>query len=188
MERSMRVKGAGVMALDAFVKFKHPDRYPEWIETLSPPAKEVFTHSILASDFYPMYEILIEPTGKVCDLFYGGDERGAWETGKFSASYALKGVYKIFFKLGSPKFIIDRASRVFNTYYSDGELRVAESSSGRCVLRVVKFPEPYRFIELNIGGWAEGTLELLGCKNVKVEITRSMSKGDAVSEFKAAWE
>jgi hypothetical protein len=188
MEKTMKVKGMGLLALDNFVRSNFPDRYSEWISTLSPEARKVYSHSVLASDLYPLHDTLVEPTQKVCDLFYGGDDRGASETGKHSASFALKGIYKIFFKIGSTKYIIDRAPRVFSSYYPDGELRIAESVSNRCVLHIVKFPEPYRLLEIVIAAWILGTLELLGCRNNKVLITKSLAKGDAVTEFTATWE
>ncbi len=188
MEKTMTVKGMALMALDAFVKSNFPDRREEWLAALPPGARDVYSHSVLASDMYPLYDTLIEPTQKVCDLFYNGDDRGAWETGVHSSSYALKGIYKVFFKIGSPQFIIDRASRVFSTYYPNAELRVAGFHSRRCVLHIVKFPEPYRILEINIAGWIYGTLGLFGFKNGKVEITKSLARGDAVTEFTAEWE
>jgi len=48
-------------------------------------------------------------------------------------------VYKIFFKVGSPEFIISRAARVFSSYYDTGELRIAESGPGRAVAELVGF-------------------------------------------------
>ncbi|MBN1895124.1 hypothetical protein JW906_11540 [bacterium] len=183
----MMIKGTGPLELDAFIKDEYPDRYKEWLETLSPEAKKIYSGGILAFELYPLYDSLIEPTQKMCDLFYNGDIQGAWISGQYSAKYALKGFYKIFFRFGSPQFIIDRAAKVFSTYYPEGRIRVAESSSGRCVLQIYEFPEPYHLLELNIAGWLEGVLELLERKTRKVEITKSMAKGDAVTEFVATW-
>jgi hypothetical protein len=187
-EKRMKMKGSGVMGLPAFVKSAFPERFEDWIRALSPESREIHAHPILASEWYPLYETYIDPSQKMCDLFFDGDMRGAWESGKFSASYGLNGIYKVFFKIGSPQFIIDRASRVFNTYYSDGELRVAESSSNRCVLHISNFPEPYPILDQDIGGWLEGTLELLKCGNGRVEITHSQARGDSLTEFVATWE
>ena len=181
------LKGTGTIALPVFIKTKFPGRYDEWINSLPPESKRIHTSIILTFELYPLYESLIVPTEMMCKLMYGGNERGAWESGHFSAGYALKGFYKIFFRFGSPHFIISRASRVFSDYYPEGQLDIAESSSNRCVLHLVKFPEPYHVVELNIGGWMDGALELMGKKDRKVEITRCMTKGDAVTEYVATW-
>ena len=186
-EKKMMVKGTGPMALNAFVKTKFPNRFEEWLAAIPPESRKTHQTSILAFELYPLYDSLAVPTEKVCDLFYNGDEHGAWETGIHSASYALSGFYKIFFKVGSPQFIIDRASRVFSNYYPEGVLRVEESSSRRCVLRIVKFPEPYRVVELSIAGWVEGALALMGKRERCVEVTRWMSSGAPATEIIATW-
>ncbi|MFO7891313.1 MAG: hypothetical protein R6V04_13355 [bacterium] len=185
--KKMQVKGSSILAVPAFVKTKYPDRYDEWVNALSPEAKSIQKDAILATNLYPLYYAMVEPTQKLCDLFYNGGTCGAWESGKFSASYAQKGIYKFFFKVGSPQFIIERAARVFTSYYPEGELQVSESSSHRVVLQITKFPEPYRILDYDMAGWMDGTLELLKCSQGKVEIAKSMAEGDAVTEFVATW-
>ncbi|MDM7926156.1 MAG: hypothetical protein QUS35_09080 [bacterium] len=186
-EKRMIVKGTAPLALDSYVKARFPGRYAEWKAALPPESRKYYDAAVMAFEEYPLYDGIVGPTQIVCDLFFGGDERGAFESGKFSASLALKGFYKIFFKFGSPQFIIDRSARVFSNYYPEGEMRVAGSSSGRCVLQIVRFPEPYRLLEVNIGGWVEGALELLG-KQGSVQVTRSMAMGDPLTEYVATWK
>lgn len=183
----MNIKGAAILSVSKFIQARYPERYNEWLDALSPKSKAIYDRAILAGDMYPLYEGLIEPTQKICELFFAGNERGAWEAGRFSAEYALKGFYKVFFKLGSPGFIISRASRVFSSYYEESELRVVESTSNSCVLHIRAFNEPYYLLDMRIGGWMERALELMGCKNVRVKITRSLTKGDTVTEYVANW-
>jgi hypothetical protein len=188
MNKSTTIKGTGTMALPAFIKSRFPDRYDEWIRALPPASKAVFDSTLLAFEKYSFRDALVTPTQVMIDMFFGGNDHGAWESGFFSASYALKGFYKIFFRFGSPQFIIDRASRVFSSYYEDGEMRVADSSPGRCVLQIVRFPDPHIILDMNVGGWMDGALELMGKKERTVDVTRYMSKGDPVTEFVAAWK
>jgi len=184
---SNKLRGTGVLALPAFIQSKFPDRFDEWLDSLPAESATIHRARLLAFEQYSVNDALIVPTEKMCDLFYGGDERGAWESGYFSASYALNGIYKAFFRFGSPKFIIDRASRVFSTYYSEGSLRVAESSSNGCVLRLENFPVQYRVVEMNIGGWADGALELMGKQERSVKITRRGTRGDPFTEYEVRW-
>jgi len=186
-KKPMQVKGSSILAVPAFVKEKFTDRYNEWLEALSQEAQSIQKNAILATNLYPLYYAMVEPTQKLCDVFYNGGTRGAWESGKFSASYAQKRIFKLFFKIGSPQFIIERAARVFSSYYPEGELQVAESDSNRVVLQIVKFPEPYRILDYDMAGWMDGTMELLNCRQGKVEITKSMAEGDPVTEFIATW-
>jgi hypothetical protein len=186
-KESLKLRGTGVLALPAFVQSKFRDRYHEWLDSLPRESAAIHRSRILAFELYSVRDALIVPTEKMCELFYGGDEHGAWESGHFSASYALSGIYKVFFRFGKPQFIIDRASRVFSTYYSEGTLRVAEASTNGCVLRLENFPEAYRVVEMNIAGWASGALELMGKKGITVELARRATKGDPFTEFVVKW-
>jgi hypothetical protein len=185
---NLKLRGTGVLALPAFIQSKFPDRFHEWLDSLPEESAAIHKSRLLAFELYSVRDALIVPTEKMCELFYGGNEHGAWESGHFSASYALNGIYKVFFRFGKPQFIIDRASRVFSTYYSEGTLRVAESSSNGCVLKLENFPTAYRVVEMNIAGWAKGALELMGKKDITVELTRRGTKGDAFTEYVVEWK
>ena len=44
-------------------------------------------------------------------------------------------------------------------------------------------PNPEKVIEYRIAGWIEKALEISGCKDISVEITKSMTQNDALTEF-----
>ena len=183
----MYIRGTAVLALRGFIQERFPSRYNEWLDSLSPESRKIHRNGIMACSNYLICHSVTEPTQKVCELFYNGNVRGAWEAGMFSAFYSLRSYYKIFVKYGSPQFIINKASYIFSSFYSDGELRVTENSDHRVVLQIEKFSEPYHVVEAGFGGWMEGALKLLGCENISVKITKSMTRGDAVTEFVASW-
>ncbi len=184
----MKIKGTAIAALPAFIKHEFPDQFGVWIDALPPGARQVHKSVILAFDHYDVFDALYEPTRVMCDLFYGGDRKGAWHSGHFSASYALNGFYKIFFRIGSPQFIIERASRVFNDYYPEGQMCVSEAASHRCVLQIVKLPQPHWVSDQNVWGWAQGALELMGKKEIQVAMNQSLSAGDPLTEFDIRWQ
>lgn len=184
----MNIKGTAVISLPKYVERFHKMRYQEWIDSLSPASKSIHMTPIMAGQMYPLYEALIHPTEQICNLFFNGNEKGAWELGKFSADYALHGFYKIFLRLGSPSFIIKRSPNVFASYYEDSALLVSDSGSNHCVLQITQFPEPYWLLDLRIAGWMEKAIMLSGGKNPKVEITKSLSKGDSRTEFQSSWD
>lgn len=181
----MKIKGTSVKAAPEFVRQHFGTRYDEWFNSLSEPSQKV-VENVLASNWYPLREAVIEPTEKVCDLFYGGSEQGAWEVGRSSADQALKGVYKIFVKVGSPGFIISRASTIFSHMLQPGEMTVIESCPKRSVLRM-QLPESDRLLELRIAGWIEQALTISGCTDPKLEIAQSTAKGDPITEYVATW-
>lgn len=185
----MKIKGSGVISIQKYVEKHYPDRLNEWLEALPETTRKIHSEPILATGMYELYPAIIEPTSVACRLFHpGNEERGAWEMGMFSAEYALRGFYRIFVRIGSPNFTIKRAPRVFSSYYEDSRLAVVEDSANRTVMRIIEFKEPYRILDLRIGGWMEQAVLVSGGKNPKVEITRSLVDGDPYTEYVAVWD
>jgi hypothetical protein len=142
----------------------------------------------LASKWYPLKQMLIEPTLRICELFYKGDINGAVEQGRFSAEHGLVGIYKVFIKLGSPGFIIDRAGPIMTSYYEGSNMEVMERSEKRIRLNITKFDEPNKVVENRIKGWIERALEMSSAKNPKATITKSMTDGAPVTDMTVTWE
>jgi hypothetical protein len=184
----MQVKGTAISSIPDFISGRFgKEAFHHWLNTLSDGAKKVYGGSILAGSWYPVKEIMVEPTRKMCELFYHGDLRGAKEGGRFSAEKGLKGVYRIFVKFGSPEFLIRRASTIFTSYYQPSEMKVVSEGDRKAVVHITNFSEPSQLIENRIAGWMERALEISGCKGVKIQISQSLAKGAPYTEFIATW-
>ena len=182
----MEVKGIAIAPMREYVQSKFGSRYEEWIKSLSEESRKIVANP-LASKWYPLQPALIEPTKKICALFHANDEEGAWQVGRFSADHALKGIYSIFVKLGSPGFIISRGSRIIAQYYNPSEIKIAENQAKRVVMQITQFGEPNSLIEKRIGGWMERALEMSGQSIKTAKITQSMAKGDKITEYLVEW-
>ncbi len=90
----------------------------------------VLEDGILASAWYPML-LFLHFMQEVERQLTSQEPQVIRRMGQASAEYGIKGVYKVFFKIGSPEFIIGRAARVFGSYYDTGQIVVAESRAGR---------------------------------------------------------
>jgi hypothetical protein len=184
----MEVKGTAIMSLQDFVKKLYKDRFQEWLNSLPEASRTIMGSVILTNSWYPLQEALVEPTKKICDLFYHGDVKGAWEAGRYSAEHALKGIYKIFVKIGSPEFILNKASRILPTYYKMSEMETITTKPKSAILRITKFPNLNIYVEYRVGGWIEKALEISGCKGLRVTMTKSLTKGDPYTEYLSEWE
>jgi hypothetical protein len=184
----MDIKGTAVVAIRDFVKSNHPEQYNKWLNELSEEAREIYTGAIDSSKWYPIKTAGVEPTRKAIDLFYQGNyEKGAWEAGKFSAHKALTGIYKLFVKASSPGFIIQRASRIFATYYQPCKMDVLEKTDSSVLLEISNMTVSDIVIEYRIGGWIEEALEISGAKNITIKFLKSIAKGDAVTRIYIKW-
>lgn len=184
-----KVKGEAMLSIPLFIIKKYGNKaYNRWLNSLSPEAKKVYSSPIHKSDWYPLKEMIIEPTMKICELFYNNSLRGAWDCGRYSAEYGLKGVYKVLVKLSSPLVLIKKGSSILPTYYKPTELEVVEHGKDFAIVHIKKFPEIDKSIENRIAGWMERAVEVTGCKHVTVNITKSMADKAKYTEYKIYWK
>jgi hypothetical protein len=185
----MEIKGTAVIAIRDFVKVKFPDDFKKWYDSLPADSKAIFEGAIDSTRWYDVHHAVAKPTAAIARLFYNDDvKKGAWESGRYSAETALKGIYKVFVKVSSPSYLIARASRVFATYYRPCEMKTAKNEGNNLVLHIAGMENPEKLIEFRIGGWIEKALEISGSKDINVEITKSMARGDVITEFTISWD
>lgn len=184
----MEVKGTTVKSIQSYVKDKWPERYYEWLDNLPVQSKEIMKSAIYATSWYPLNEGLVLPTHHLKMFFDGNSLKAAVEAGRYSAEDTLTGVYRIFVKMANPGYIIKRASKIMATYYKDSLLEVKETYQKSVVIDITKFENLDKMVEYRITGWMEKALELSGCKEVKVRISKSMTKGDEFTRYTCSWK
>lgn len=184
----MEVKGTAVKTIPMFITKKYPDKYDDWYQSLSKESQDFIKEGLITNKWYPVKETAMGLTKALADTVFNGDERQAgFECGRFSADEALTGIYKIYVRASSPNHIIDRANRAFTAYYSPSEMKVVDKSDKSVTVHVTQ-EESYPIVEFRIAGWMQRALEISGCKNVSVDITKSRTSGDDVTEFVMRWD
>jgi hypothetical protein len=185
----MKVKGEIMISLPLFIinKFGN-DSYNKWLKSISPEARKVYSIPINKSEWFPMIKLMAEPTKIMCDLFFNNSSRGAWNCGRFSADYGLKGIYKILVKLCSPVVLINKSRSIIKSFYDPCELSVTESGKDFVIVKITQFPQMDKYIENRIGGWMERAVEVTGCKHVTVNITKSLADKDECTEYRINWK
>ena len=184
----MEIKGTAVIAVRDFVRDMYPERYKQWLNALPKESKAIFSDIIEATNWYPVGYGAAAPTKIIARMFFSNDiVKGAWESGRYSAEVALKGIYKIFVMVANPSYLIARASRVFSTYYRPCEMKTIKNEGNSLVLHVSGMTNPEKVIEYRIAGWIEKALEISGSKDISVNITKSMTENDELTEFTINW-
>ncbi len=184
----MEVKGTAVKSIKEYVEKKYKSQYTDWIQSMPESSQKIMSDAIFANNWYSMKDGAVEPTLAIAKLFYRNNiQKAALEAGRFSAEQGLKGVYKIFVRVASPNYIMERAGRVFTSYYSPSDITVLDKHDKGLTIHITKFPEPEEVIEYRIAGWCEKALEFTNCKDVKSNITKSLAKGDNLTEIVITW-
>jgi len=184
----VEAKGTSVQTVGKFVRTRFGEEaHRQWVAALPPEARAIHGQPVMSSVWYPLGPGLIDATECACRLFFGGDPQGAWECGRFSAEDGLKGVYKIFLVVGTPGFLIKKASSLLPQLYRPSTIGVVGQDSKSVTLHITEFPEPHAILDSRIGGWMERALEISACTGVEVNIPRSLARGDSLTEFVIRW-
>ena len=185
----MEVKGSAVVVLPKFIKSNFGTKnFNLWLNSLSEEAKEVYKSKVLITSWFPLKTIFSEPTRKMCELFYKKDIMGAWEVGRFSAEYALGGFYRAYVKNATTQALTKRASQIFGAYYRPSSMRIENIGEKRTILKITEFPEMDIIVEMRILGWIEKVLEICGCRNINLNVVKSLCQGDSTSEIDVTWD
>lgn len=185
----MKVKGTIITSVQGFVKENFPNRYQEWVDGLPNESKSLFTGIIKATEWYPYQEGLIKPTELLAKLFYNNDVlKAAWNTGRYSAEVGLTGIYKVFVLIATPQFIMKRAGKILSSFYEPSVLKLGEVRPKGVDVNIVEFIDPSVVTESRIAGWMEKALEICGVKNITIDITKSLAKGDDMTVYVLNWE
>ena len=108
----MKIKGSAVKTISQFVKEKYTERYDEWLDALPEESQQIIKNPIFVAEWYPIKVAASIPTQLICEMFYNNQIEGALASGRFSAEIALKGVYRIFVRISSPKYIVGRVVQI----------------------------------------------------------------------------
>jgi hypothetical protein len=167
----MKIKGVSVKTTVDFVKLKFPAKFNEWLNALPPESSSILKNVIFANNWYPLHESVIVPMEFVAKNFYMGDKiKTAREIGIYSAEVALTGIYKVFVKIATPQFVLNRASQIFATYYDPSDIKIIESTANKAVLELSRFERKDELIMYRISGWVEKTLALTMKNPIKMDI------------------
>ena len=184
-----KVSGLSLKTFPMFIENKFGNEGLErWQNSLSGEAKDVFNKPLIGlDDWYDLNDFFIKPTKLICDLFYQGDEKSAWEMGRFSAEFALKGVLKVFVRMGTTLFLMSRVARIVSKYYDPIDMKITKSGQHYAQLAIIDFPDYHILLEYRICGWIERALEISGCKNITIDATHPQDQDNTV-EIMFRWE
>jgi hypothetical protein len=129
------------------------------------------------------YEIIVKELA-------GGDESIIVERGKFAAARGLGGIYRIFVKLGTPGFIISRATHLTNRYFTEIQGQVRVIAKNNIIVKYFNLKglgKGYHLFESTILGYCYTACELSGGKNIQAKMAVSSVINNEYFEIALCW-
>ncbi len=184
----MEIKGLAIAIFEPFLTERFGrEGFQRWLQALEPESQAIFEKPIDNGLWYPLKAAYSRPTEILCRVFYDGDPRGAWDLGRYSADHAFNWFFKSIIKLTTVQNFIMRATNFLTHYYHPVAMEIVSIEKGRLVYRITQFPESNIYVEHRIAGWNQRTLEIHGCREVKVELSAAISRGDPYTELSITW-
>jgi hypothetical protein len=185
----MEIKGTAVRSIPDFIRREYPQHYQQWLDALPPGSKEIMDGYIFINNWYPLHEALIIPLKITSWLFYDNDIlKTARMMGRYSAELSLANIYRYFIKLSTPSFIIDKTSKILNSYFKPTDISVVFACKNTICVQINHIEEIDEVIEYNVAGFMERALELSGCNILNIEITLSKNHNQKYTEYIIDWE
>jgi hypothetical protein len=99
----------------------------------------------------------------------------------------LRGIYRIFVKLGSPGSVVKRIASVHQTYFDGSQIIADMDGDSRATIKYIGFKVRHRILEYTIIGFYRKALEISGAKKVDVHFSVPMSDDKDYSEVTVTW-
>lgn len=182
-----QVKGSAITGRIRFVRerFGEPG-YRRVRDALAAEHRAALDARVLPHAWVP-YELFIAFNVEVDRTFGAGDLAMCVEMGRYGAEVNLPTLYRIFYRLGSPLFIMQKAAKLWQVHYDSGELHAIEEGPAAVRLRIEGFAEPHRAHCLSVLGWASRSIELSGATLLSAAEESCRARGEETCEMVLKW-
>lgn len=184
----IEVKGTVVSDSVKAVKSRYGEQaYVNIVSLLKGETRSLFEKGpIMPVSWYPL-DAFVEFLEMDIKVTAQGNEQELIRRSEVIIEQELKGIYKVFVKLGSPRFVLNRISTVHQTYFRGVAIEVTLSSPGRASLKYTGFERRHRLIGLSIIGFYRKALEISGAKNVSAEFATKIEDDKGYCELLLTW-
>jgi hypothetical protein len=183
----IEIKGSAV--LDTVLAIKRragEDAYMKIVGMLDAETKKVFQSEIASSSWYSL-DLFTRFLDLEIKVLANGNEEMIVRGAEAVIERQLRGIYKVFVKLGSPEFIIKRIAAVHATYFNGVPIHVEMNGAKGATIKYTGFEPQHRLIGYAIIGFFRKALEISGAKNVAAEFTTPIADGKGYAVLSLTW-
>lgn len=182
------VKGTAFVSRLLWVRLNHGERGLQRLSDAgSPELAELIASGAQMARWYP-FDLFLEINGAIDTLFGKGDLALVKQLGRHGADANLTTIYRLFFKVGTIKWILERAARLWGMHYDSGHMIVRRFPGREVELEIKDFATPHRIHCTAVFGWIERSLELSGGSGTTVDEVQCRARGDDRCRYRARWQ
>lgn len=156
------------------------------LATLTADQRAVLEARVLPHAWVPM-NLFVALNVNADRLFGKGDLALCKTLGAWAAEKNLPKIFRMFYRLGTPMFVFEKAAKLWSQHYDTGQLVPNSPAANEIRLVLRDFDDPHRAHCLSVLGWAARSIEMSGGKNVVADETRCRTTGSLVCELRLKW-
>jgi len=184
----VEIKGSAVLDSITGIKKRDGERaYEEILSLLDDETRKMFQGTVSASSWYPL-DLFLRFLVVEINQSAGGNQEVLVTRSEKVVERQLRGVYKIFVKIGSPEFLMKRIAAVHATYFNGVAIDFNMVSPGNAVIRYTGFEPQHRLIGLTLIGFFRKALELSGATDRNVRFITPIEAGKGFAELSVSWK
>jgi hypothetical protein len=183
----LQIKGTAVLDTVEAVKARAGEHeFDRFVALLDDEAKQIFQQGISPSSWYP-FDAFVRFLEMDVRETADGKPEALIQRSEAVVEKQLRGVYKIFVRLGSPEFVIKRIAAVHSTYFNGIQIIPVMTGKNRAVIQYYGFSKEHSIIGFAIIGFFRQALEISGAKGVHTEFTLPIERGERYCELVITW-
>jgi hypothetical protein len=176
------MKGSAFTARFAYLRERYGSRWEQLVATFDPETQVLARGPCLKGSWYD-FACFVDLNVKAERMFGDGRMTLVRELGKNAAMVNLPGLYKLFYKVGSPDFILGKAATIWRQHHDTGHAEGGTTSPNSAYYRVYEFAAPHVTLCRSLEGFLYGSLEAMRMSDVKITEPQCRLRGDECCGF-----
>jgi len=183
----VQIKGTAVLdAIKAIKERAGTGAFERIVGHLDEETQRVFRGEISPSSWYPFDAFARFLEADIRETA-GGNEEELIKRSEAVIERQLRGIYRVFIRLGSPEFVIRRIAAVHSTYFEGVDIIAEMKGPNSAAIQYVGFTRKHRIIGFAIIGFFRKALEISGAKQIDVRFRVPIEAGEPYCELSLNW-
>jgi predicted hydrocarbon binding protein len=180
------MKGSAFTARFAYLKKTYPDLYDAFLERLQPATRELTQGAILKTEWYP-FDAFVDLVLSADAVMGDGSLAISRTLGAHAAEANLPTLYKLFYKVGSPEYILSKAATLWSVHHDTGSAKLDRIEPNHVEFQIHGFEQPHRALCMALLGFIEKSLELTGVQDIELHERQCVLRGADYCAFRGRW-
>lgn len=182
-----KFKGSVYESTRAFVQQEFGTEGVQRILSALPAADRELLSSVTAIAWVPV-EPVLRFHHELENQFGTGDRSLCERAGRFSAGWSMNTVLKMFVRLRSPLWLLDKGASVWSRYHDTGRWEIDGENPQRISGRLLDFEVRDPYFCSRLRGWLQGVIELTGGVGADTVEPRCKCRGHDHCMFVMTWK